>query len=446
MKKNFYAVFILGMTLVAAFQGCSKKSYPSDRVREAVLDICHKEYGIHDVQVQLKGDTIGVYLPLPKIFAADFKETAVTGKVRNMDTLFEPAPETLEKIEDVWSAISRVLLSTDRPLQFYVLEATDTEKTGMQLLMMGSVEDIKRVKALDISQGEYRKRVSHELKLNHAVLWHKPVREFYKDISDLPVEEVRKKYFGESLNIDTLQRLFLDGLWDGKGQKSEKSWEIKDIRSAAIQKNQILVYTKVTSPREPSQDLQYIFMISLTDDKARIVRIIPFQFRDDKGEMQRISFPKELQVQDSLEHWEVEFELDEIKMGPFLAAQLTRRVQSLLASDERIQNTFRDFKSDFEYHEEPNGKPFFSLDLEASLKDLNHYSRKSPIFHEDMLYLLTLASREFVNVLRSYRFGFDYLRLNVAQDPNTWILGRNDLELFRRKKIDLQGLLSVPRF
>jgi hypothetical protein len=129
-------------------------------------------------------------------------------------------------------------------------------------------------------------------------------------------------------------------------------------------------------------------------------------------------------------------------MGTFLAQQLTRRVQAMLAGDERIQNTFRDIKLNFDYHEaEPS---YFSLDLEAVLRDFNNYDRKSLVFHEDMLYLLSLASKEFVDVLRSYQFGaYDYVRLNVAQDAKPLILGREDLESFRRNKIDIQGLLTL---
>lgn len=132
-------------------------------------------------------------------------------------------------------------------------------------------------------------------------------------------------------------------------------------------------------------------------------------------------------------------------MGEFLARQLTRRVQAITSMDERIQNTFREVKAEFEFHDE-KPKPYFSLNLEAVLRDLNNYNKNSIVFHEDMIYLLNLISREFAELVRSYQFaGFEYLRLNVAQESNAWILGREDLEMFRRKKLDIQGLLSVPK-
>ncbi len=180
-------------------------------------------------------------------------------------------------------------------------------------------------------------------------------------------------------------------------------------------------------------------------ETGKIARIVPFQFKDENGQLQKIPFPKELQIQENLEQWESEFQLEEVKTGAFLAQQLTRRVQGIIAGDERVQNTFREAKMDFIYHEEEPARPYFSLEIEAVLRDLNNYNRQSLLFHEDMIYLLTLASREFVEVLRSYQFAeFDYLKVSLAQDPAPWILGREDLELFRRKKVDLQGLLSLP--
>lgn len=446
MKNRGWGSYLGCLLLLVFLAGCSQKSYPADRIKEALSDICRKEYGIEEMDVKIVGNTIGVYLPLKKLFAADFKEAAVTGKVRNLETLFEPSPEALEKVEDVLFSISRVILSTDKPFEFYLLEATDVEKTGMQLVLTGYVNDIKRVRIWDISRNEYRKRVIHELRLNRAVLWHRPVHNFFKDLETLPADQLKEKYFHDGVSEDILRNLFLNSLIGKPGAK--RNWKVIDMRSVPVQRSEALVYAKVrveeNAPKEPVE-LQYLFLVSLNEEQARIVRIIPFQYRDETGGMQKIPFPKDLQIQENLDQWEQEFPLAEVKLGVFLADQLTRRVQALVSGDERIQNTFREIKLHFDYKED-KPKPYFSLTLEASLKDFNNYNRTSLIFHEDMLYLLDVASREFVDVLRSYQFGnYEYLRLNVAQEASPWTLGREDLELFRRKKVDLQGLLSVPK-
>lgn len=445
MRKLWQSIFLFAQ--VALIAGCFRTTYPADNLKESLLAICKNEYGIDDVDVKIVGETIGVYLPLKELFAADFKEAAITGKVRDPGTLFDPSPEALEKIDDVLLSLSRVILSTDRPLKFYVLEATDVEKTGMQLIVNGYINDIKRLRFSDISRDEYRKRMMHELRLNRSVMWHRPVRRFFRDLENLSTEEVQQKYFSESLPLSAVQNLFYSS---ADVYNVKHHWEITDIRSAAVRRSEILVYTKVlTYPenqKEQATELQFLFVLSLTEEEARIMRIIPFQYKDRDQNMQKLSFPKGLQIERNLENWEEEFPLKEMHLGPFLADQLTRRVQAILASNERIQNTFREVALTFAYNEDDPVNPFFSMNLEATLRDFNHYTRTSMVYHEDMIYLLSLASREFVNVLRSYQFGeFKYLKLNLAREPNEWLLGRDNLELFRRKKIDFQGLLSLQK-
>ncbi len=446
-KKSIVPLIVAAMMLWVT--GCSK-SYPAENLKDALLHIAKTEYGIEDIDVKIVGKTIGVYLPLKKLFAADFKETLVSGKVRNLETLFEPSPEALDKVEDVLFSISRVILSTDRPLEFYVLQATDVEKTGLQLVLTGYVDDIKRVRVWDISRNEYRKRVIHELRPSPAVLWHGPVRLFFKDLESLPGAVIREKYFGDKFSETALQRFFFETLLTGKPNEPKTQWQILDMRSTGLDRSGAVVYAKV-KPEQPGSEskipkgieLEYLFLISLQEETAKITRIIPFQYQDEYGKWNKVSFPKELQIEANLANWKEEFTVEDIHLGGFLADQLTRRVDALVAADERIRNTFQGVKLSFKYHEEAE-VPYFSLDLdEALLRDFNHYRRGSVMLHEDMLYLLSLASREFVDVLRAYRFGnFNHLMLNIAQEPNSWTLGREELELFRRKKIDLQGLLS----
>lgn len=449
-------VCFLGMGLLAGgfLAGCGQHSYPKAHLKEALAEICRTEYGIENIKVKVVGDTIGVYMPLPRLFATDDFRGAVTmGRVRNLESLFEPSPEALEKVEDVLFSISRVLLSTDEPLRFYILQATDVEQTGLELILTGYVDDIKRVRLWDIPRSEYRKRIIHELRLNRAVQWHRPVRRFFKDLDSMPLQELQEKYFGHSLGID--YRFLFKSLLGMPPDLKIGPWEILEIRSTKADRNNVFVYVKIR-PKGwnrsfegiPAPKLEYLFIVSLNGGAERhIVKIIPFQFLDATGRIERVPFPKELRLEDNLKDWETEFEVKDIDLGPFLADQLTRRVQSEVAGDERIQNTFRNIRLNFEYHSEEEGPPpYFSLNLDASLRDYDPYSMESVIFHEDMLYLLTLASREFVEVMRSYRFGkYQYLSLNVAQEPTPWILGRENLELFRRNKVDLANLLSLTQ-
>lgn len=448
--KTKWLLLTLLVCLSSAGAGCSAKSYPSENLKESLAKICRDEYGISNIEVKIAGDTLGVYLPLDKLFAADFKGSVIAGKVRNLETLFEPSPEALEKVEDVLFSISRVLLSTDRDFKFYMVQATDVENTGLQLILKGYVNDVRRVRIWDISREEYRKRVMHEMKQNRAVLWHKPVRQFFKDLEQKGVEELLETYFDPGMQPEALQNLFFKALRPIGSTEPPASWILKDIRSARVQRGEVLVYADVHPERagQPvipeSADAQYLFLVSYRGEEPKISRVIPFQYLNSAGVIQKIPFPEDIQIQDSLEDWEQEFPVEEIHLGDFLAEQMTRRAQMMIASDERIANTFRDIKIRVVYEKESE-KPFFSFVFDSvSLKDLNNYSRESIVTHEDMIYLLNLISREFVDLLRSYQFGdYDYLTLSIAQEADEHVISRDALELFRKKKIDFQGALSA---
>ena len=158
--------------------------------------------------------------------------------------------------------------------------------------------------------------------------------------------------------------------------------------------------------------------------------------------MQKVPIPEELNIHKNLKLWEREFLFSDIHLGDFLAEQLTRRTQTLLFSDERIQNTFETIQVNVRYHQE-SAKSYFSLQLNLKLKTPTPCASVPSAFQEDVLHLLTLSSREFVEVLRSYQFSdYEFLELNLDSESVSHILGREDLELFRRNKVDLAGLLG----
>ncbi|MDP3920902.1 MAG: hypothetical protein Q8R76_08875 [Candidatus Omnitrophota bacterium] len=444
---------LLLLIVAVAAAGCSSKSYPGDQLKESILKICRDEYHVDNVDVKIVGHTIGVYLPLEKLFAADFKESLVAGKVRNLETLFEPSPEAMDKVEDVLFTISRVLLSTDRDIKFYILQATDVERTGLQLVLKGYVDDVKRVRIWDISRDEYRKRVIYEMKQNRAVVWHKPIRQLFADLNQSTLKDIRVKYFDPAVTEAALEGVFFNTVQAGEGSPAKVQWEVLDMRSTQLQQSEVIVHVKARPTLEgadliedPAQ-AQYLAMVSFNKERPMISRIIPFQFFDEWGNFKKIPFPREIQMEKSFESWDEEFKAEDIQVGVFLAQQLTRRIQTLVAVDERIQHTFREVRLALEYEGIEDKAPSFSLDFKSvALRDFNNYSRESLLFHEDMIYLLSLIYREFVDVLRSYHFGdYDYLSLTLPQETEQRIFGRDDLELFRQNKIDAQALLNTSR-
>ena len=432
---------------------CSQ-TYPPDKVQQAIQDICHKEYGIEKVHAKIVGKTIGVFLPTKKLFVANFKEALSKGnlKVADLENLFRPSPEALDQVEDVLFSISRVILSTDRKLEFYVLQAADMEETGLQLVLVGFVDDIKRVRFWDISRDEYRKRVLHEIKLNRALVWHRPVRSFFETLERTPSLERLEPHLGSAVSEATLQSLFYvnPALLSGTVVK----WHLGELRSTPLESNSVLVHVPVQVEYDPTalkpdavkvpsgSHLEYLFIISFAGEEPKITRIVPLSYVDLEGKVQKMPLPQDMDLEKDLETWETEFSVSDIQLGDFLAEQLTRRTQALLYSDERIHNTFDRVNLLFRYHQEES-KSHFSLELDVKTKSPIPTAFGPSLHDEDVLYVLNLASREFVTVLRSYRFlNYEFLQLNLASDPVALILERGDLELFRRNKTDLRGLLG----
>jgi len=443
--------FAAGMALFS-LTGCHLASYPTEKLVESLQEICRKEYGIEDVQIKIQGQTIGVYLPLERLFASDLKESVVAGKIRNLESLFEPSPEALDKVEDVLFSISRVLLSTDRDLKFYSLQATD-RGTGLQLVFRGYVDDVKRVRIWDISRSEYRKRVIYEMRQNRALVWHAPVRALFRDMETLTAAEIKERYFSEEFGADIFETLFFDTLQDGSGSPMKTRWEIGTIRSARVQRGEILVYTAVTPFTEgvpllpEGREARYLFMVSMRNEEPKITRVIPFQYMDSLGEFQEIPFPSTLNMEEVLSTWEDEFPVEDMSLGKFLANQLSRRFQYLLAADERIQNTFHEVKLNLGYEVGDEGDRYFSITFNSLLlRDLSQNAPDTFLGHEDTLYLMTLFFNEFTEVLRSYRFeDYDYALLDAGKGLPKKILEADLLDQFRRKKIDVRSLLGTGK-
>ena len=433
--------------------GCAPVTYPQENIVQALKDIALKEYGIHNIQVAFVGTTMGVFLPLDQLFSLDFKEAIMSGKVTDMENLFKPTDAAINKVEDLLFSMSRVMLSTDKKIDFYYLQATDIEKSGKELSFLGNIEDVKRVRYWDIPRSEYRKRVIHDIRLNQAALWHQPVRHFFNDLNTADKDVIQSRYFPKTALAKWAKEFFFTDPLGKVTMTGRAKWEILDLRSIPIQDNEVVVYAKVKpssrdlkAPASPAKAREYLFQISTRGGEEKIRRIIPLAYLDDHPAGISPSFTRET-VASSLPNWETEFKTPDIRMGDFLSRQLTRRLQAMLTEDERIANTFLSVKLAFNFETEP--KPYFTFDAIAPLRAVKEksYSLEKGI-HEDVLYLWKLAAREFVDVLRSYEFkDYQYLEFQIDQGGAllSWEATREDLELFRRNKKDLKKILVVRK-
>jgi len=450
LKRCLTPLFFV-MCCLPALSGCSPVTYPEARCKEALQEIALKEYKVPHIEVEFVGTTLGVFLPLDGLFAADLKTALMSGKVTDMESLFQPTEEAIEKVENILFSMSRVMLSTDKKFDFYYLQATDIEKSGMDLSFMGQIDDLKRVRFWDIPRSEYRKRIIHDLRMNRAALWHRPVRHFFKDLNEAAIPDIQARYFPKTAREKWAREFYFT---DSRGRelpKGRATWTVLDVKSIPIQDNEIVVYAKVqVDPKDPKDPLlqrkvtEYLFQVSTAGDTEKIRRIIPMAYLDDKAGTPDFTFTRAM-VRESLPHWETEFKTPNITMGDFLSRQFTRRFQQLASEDERILNTFASVKLVVRFEQDP--EPHFVFNAAAPLraeKDVAYSSSQG--LHEDVLYFWDLVAKEFVDVLRSYSFtDYKSLQFQIFQHEQllTWTVTREDLELFRRHKRSLKDILTL---
>ncbi len=459
-KLKFQRVsFLLFLLVSLTCAGCGRDTYHQETIAKDLATICKTEYGVDSIQVKSSGKTIAVFLPLKKLFNTNFKEALASQKIQNIEALLQPSQEALDKVEDVLFSTSRVILSLDKPIDFYVLHATDVETTGLQLVLTGYVDDIKRVRLWDIPRSEYRKRVLHDLRLNRTVVWSKPVLQIFESIGKKSADHIIENYFKIGDPEELISPLFREVLEDGE-HKTDVQYEFLDVRSQNVQPGEALVYVKLKETYKiksgdthsflyPSGSvLEYVFVIKgVPPDRFVISKVIPFFYADDNKALKKVAIPADLKLEENLDQWQPFFDVEDIRLGDFLAKQLNRRMEALLGSDERVFNTFAATKVNIRYHlAQAGSRHYFSIDMDLEPKTA------SPDFgttsdwaaQDDTLYILNLILKEFVTVLRAYQFNdFDHFELTNTAIPSSVgaVLPKSELELFRRGKININGLL-----
>ncbi|MDD5085768.1 MAG: hypothetical protein PHE61_06980 [Candidatus Omnitrophica bacterium] len=446
----------ISFLLILVFLLCSLSScaptYPEERVIEALKKICREEYNIDNIEIRIHGDTIGVYIPLQKLFSTDFEAILASGKVSNLESLLQFSPEALDKVEDVLFSTSRVVLSSDKPFKFYVLKACDTELTGLTLILVGYIQDIKRVRFWDISREEYRKRVFHDLAINYPVLWQRPVEELFSSMSRHDdTKQILDKYFVKDSNFVSITPFFYSQFLES-AFKGRETYKFQDLRSIRTPEDEIYVYAKILDEFEPNSAhgdysfmipsgtvLEYIFIIAKDGATYKIKRVIPFQYLAEDGTVKRVEFPEEKKLYEGINVWKSEFDMDEVMLEDFVARQAARRAQGALNVDGRILTTFEQGQLDCIYD---NGNFTFVLGL--MLKRPVSLTPELMRKDEDVVYFLDKVFRETVVCLRGYReVPWNHIAIQRFGEPAPdFILDKDSLDLYRQREIDIEELLA----
>ncbi|MFA5144633.1 MAG: hypothetical protein WC723_01300 [Candidatus Omnitrophota bacterium] len=215
-RSSVRRALLLNLSVILfLFSGCSLSTAPTyikEGLDKAIQDICKKEYSM-DVKVTLSGSTLWVYLPVEDMLAksdkpekylekfiiddnkVDFKEGLL-----KLDYMIKSIPENektqeykynkavLDKINNVWKALRRVLFSMERSKEgnepkFLCLVTADI-KNGFETKEISYYQDLKKVSYEFISWTEYQHRVIEQSEVSSTIMGDMEGKHMdYKDIS-----------------------------------------------------------------------------------------------------------------------------------------------------------------------------------------------------------------------------------------------------------------------
>jgi len=176
-KKHGVLLLVFGLwSLIFGMSGCGP-SYPKSKFKESVVRVCKKEYGL-DIKVETLGKTVAVYLPLENL----------------IDFTFSITKSASEKINNVILSVSRVALSSDARFEHYCIIAHDVRIPEVQIVIIKSVDDVKRFLLSDISRNEYSKRMIIDIRLSPQAQKERAIKEVFERM------KLDKKWQEEVLN------------------------------------------------------------------------------------------------------------------------------------------------------------------------------------------------------------------------------------------------------
>lgn len=197
VRAALNSLFLISLILLSGCTSVTNPTYSRENLTQSIQDVCKKEYKL-DVRARLTGDTLWVYLPVEDLLVKSEKPEKYTEKFiieRNepmsdsgslkFEYLIKPVEDRektqeykynkqiLEKINNVWKVLRRVVFSLDRTKtgepKLYCLIVADI-KNGFYTREVFYYLDLKKVSYEYISWGEYQHRAIQDADLNPQII------------------------------------------------------------------------------------------------------------------------------------------------------------------------------------------------------------------------------------------------------------------------------------
>jgi hypothetical protein len=153
VKKRLKIILLLSFLFIGPACFEIESTYQRKDITNSIKRLCKEEYGLV-VKTQEIEDTLWIYAPFDNLVT----ETGTLDK------------EADEKLRNVILSLHRVMLSIDKPPNFYAFVASDIKDVGADFILIGLVPDIVKVQLRFISRDEFFKRRFVRFTLNPEAL------------------------------------------------------------------------------------------------------------------------------------------------------------------------------------------------------------------------------------------------------------------------------------
>lgn len=322
MRTSLVSLNLIFILLILPLQSCGKSSFPQDKVIESVKRISKDEYHV-DVQTKVVGKNLGTYIALENIFD---REQGLS-------------KEASENIGNLLLSVSRVSLSTDAPLDFYTVIASDKTIPGVEAVFTRNVTDVKRYLLGNISRDDFFQRLMIDVRFSPSTLAERTVLNFFSNMTTGNTRNLLANYLRKSTDSTEFSLAFLRMILEIK-LKDSLHFEVLQLKIKPLASESALVYCKTKETYKPkagytSEDFtfpsgfihEYLFLIGSSNYLPEIREIIPLDFKDENGGYKKKPFPAEYAAYQDEESWpKDDFLLDDITFPQFLAGQIAQRI------------------------------------------------------------------------------------------------------------------------
>jgi hypothetical protein len=419
MRHSFFICVICGVFIsLICGSGCGP-TYKDKGLEQAIVRLCKKDSNI-DVKAKRVGKTLGIYVPVGGLF----ESTAALKQNMTLDELFTGikfTKEAADKIEAVSLVLSRVALSTDADVDFYVLILADTKGTGIQIVVTRYIKDMKRVMLGDVSRGDYFQRLLMDVSFDPVGAAKETVKRFFYDMQRLPADVLASRYFSKVSDVKASSPDFFLYLAE-LDYKRQRLFSIIDSSGIQVEKGKVLVKCRVRETYVPLAGYENFNFTQPSGSENEYIILLETLFMPYLIEQvfsAKAPYPEQFVKYQDLQVWlDQDFFLKEITMPDFLAKQLATRVRNLYQSDIRLRDEFLVNVASGEY--QPR-KRAFKIIVDIENKKTGRGVSRQRINFNQMWEIIS-------QTLRRYDFkDYDTVELFNISDARKEVMARADL-------------------